>query len=132
MAPGHGTVRDHETVGGSLNEIEALLQLEQRRCAAICSVDESALRGTLSDDYVHVHATGDIDDGNGFIAGVLSNPRIVERGDITVRICGDIAILIGEQINRRGDTATVAVMTQVAASRNGRWQFISAQVTRKG
>jgi hypothetical protein len=110
---------------------EALLQLEQRRCAAIVRADALALENILSEDYVHVHATGDIDDRSGFIAGVLSNPRLVERSNIAVRIYGDVAILIGEQINRRNGTAARGTMQQVACTQNGVWRFISAQVTLK-
>jgi hypothetical protein len=114
-----------------MNETEALLKLEERRCAAIGSADGPALRDTLSDDYMHVHALGYIDDREGFIAGALSNPRIVERGSIAVRFYGDVAILIGEQINRRGDTVMAGVMQQIAAKRDGAWRFVSAQMTRK-
>ena len=89
---------------------DTLLELEDRRCAAICAADGLALQETLAEDYVHVHATGNVDDRQGFITGVLSNPRVVERGSITIRMYGDVAILIGEQINRRGDTAMIGIL----------------------
>ena len=41
---------------------QALAELERRRCAAIGTADVAALKQVLSDDYVHVHMTGKIDD----------------------------------------------------------------------
>ena len=56
----------------------------------------------LSDDYTHVHGAGNVDDRHGFIQGILSHPRTVRRGSISVRLYGGVAILLGDQVNRRG------------------------------
>ena len=112
-------------------ETEALLDLEQRRCAAIAAADASALRGLLTEDYVHVHATGKIDDLEGHIDAVTSRPRVPERRGMTVRQYGDAAVLVGEQLNRVGYAVSVSVVQQVAIRRDVDWRFVSTQVTRK-
>lgn len=114
-----------------MSDVQAVLQLEQRRCAAINSGDGDALRETLSEDYAHIHAMGYLDDREGFIAGALASPRIVERGSIAVRFYGQVAILIGEQTNRKADSAMTGIMQQIAVKRDAGWIFVSAQMTRK-
>jgi hypothetical protein len=113
-----------------VTDLDALLQLEARRCAAISALDEHSLRDTLAEDYVHIHATGTVDDREGFIRGVLANPRIVERGTIHVRLYGEMAVLTGEQTNHRGGSAALCISQQIAARREDIWRFVSAQVTR--
>lgn len=112
-------------------ETEALLDLERRRCAAIAGVDSAALRDILAADYVHVHANGKIDDLGGHIDAITRRPRATTRGAITVRQYGDAAVPVGEQINVSGAETVVAVVQQVAIRQDGRWRFVSTQVTRK-
>ena len=107
-----------------------LRNLEQRRCEAITNGDRKALTTILSPDYVHVHATGKIDDREGFISGVEQRPRRSERGAITIRSFGDVAVLVGEQINHMGGEVVAAATTQVAARTDQGWRFVSMQVTR--
>jgi hypothetical protein len=114
-----------------MNDIDALLKLEARRCAAIGSGDGAALETMLSDDYTHVHGAGNIDDRQGFIHGILSHPRTVRRGKISVRLYGEVAILLGEQVNQRGGTETSGILQQIAARGSAGWRFVAAQMTFK-
>ena len=59
---------------------DALLDLERRRCDAIARGDAAALQALLTDDYVHVHMTGKVDDRAGHIQAVAARPRTPERG----------------------------------------------------
>lgn len=115
-----------------MNDRDAIVELEARRCAAIGAADGAALKEILSDDYVHVHATGKIDDLAGHIEAITLRPRVPERGPLSVRQYGDVAVVIGEQINRIDGKETIGVLQQVAVKRDGVWRFVSTQVTRKG
>jgi ketosteroid isomerase-like protein len=115
--------------------VDALLALERRRCDAIARGDATALQALLSDDYVHVHMTGKVDDRAGHIQAVVARPRTPERGPLNVRIYGEVAVLTGELTNRTPATAGQPERTmrayckQVAAKRDGAWRFVSLQLT---
>lgn len=111
-----------------------LLALESRRCAAISAGDIDVLKAMLSDDYVHVHMTGRVDNRDGHLNAVSSRPRRTTRGELNIRVYGDLAVLTGELTNfmqtRDGQTnEVVAFCHEVAARINGAWQFIAIQLT---
>jgi hypothetical protein len=115
-------------------EREALLELERQRCAAISSGDIDTLKSLLSDDYVHVHMTAAVDDRAGHLKGVSERPRTTTRGDIKVRVYGEVAVLTGELTNQMatpGQEPKVvrAYCQQVAVRRDGTWRFVSIQLT---
>lgn len=112
-------------------DIQALLDLERQRCAAIGAADGDALRALLTPDYTHVHMTAKIDDADGHIEAIVARPRGVERGPITVRLYGDAAVLIGEQTNIVGDQRSTGVAQQLAVRQDGRWRFAAMQLTPK-
>lgn len=114
-----------------VNTKELLLDLERRRCEAIGAVDIQSLREMLADGYVHVHATGKVDDCEGYLEGIRLRPRTTERHNVSVRLHGDTAVLVGDQVNRMQDRTSVGVVTQVAIQREGCWFFVSMQVTDK-
>lgn len=109
----------------------ALLALEQRRCNALAKGDVQALREVLSPDYRHIHANGRIDDLAAYLPAAAANPRLVERGDIGIRIHGDTAELIGPQFNTFADRKSELVAHQLAVRENGRWRFVTTHVTRR-
>jgi ketosteroid isomerase-like protein len=111
-----------------------LCDLEQSRCAAISSGDVDALGSLLSDDYLHVHMTGRVDDRAGHVAAVASRPRRTSRGELTVRTWGDVAVLTGELTNHvampDGSTREMrAYCHEVAVRRDATWRFVSIQLT---
>jgi ketosteroid isomerase-like protein len=114
--------------------IAAVLELERRRQEAVAAGDMAALDAIMADDLVHVHANAMVHDKGAYIAHMANSKRKVERRGLAVRIYGDIAVLTGENINLievPGATARrMAVFaTQVAARRDGIWQFVSFQAT---
>jgi len=118
----------------STDDIAALEALEGERCRAISEGDLDALRAMLSDDYVHVHMTGRLDDREGHLAAVGTRPRRTERGALGIRVYGDLAVITGEQTNHGitpdGEpTATRAYCHQVAVRSAGGWRFVSVQLT---
>jgi ketosteroid isomerase-like protein len=111
-----------------------LRDLEETRCAAISSGDVDALGALLSDDYLHVHMTGRVDDRAGHVAGVAARPRRTSRGELTVRTWGDVAVLTGELTNHMampdGSTREMrAYCHEVAVRRDATWRFVSIQLT---
>jgi ketosteroid isomerase-like protein len=111
-----------------------LLELERRRCSAISAGDIASLEALLSDDYVHVHMTAMVDDRAGHLAGVAKRPRTTTRGEILVRVYGDLAVLTGELSNQMAapgqePRAVRAYCHQVAVRTGGSWRFVSAQLT---
>jgi hypothetical protein len=118
------------------DETEAVLELERRRCAAIAGADFDALGEVLGHDYLHVFGTGPTTDKPGYIATIKAGPRVPVRGELKVRIYGEAAVITGDMINTinpPGQPTRVihAFCTQVAAKREGRWQFVSFQLTPK-
>jgi ketosteroid isomerase-like protein len=115
---------------------EQIVAAEHERCDAINQGDAHKLGELLAEDYVHVHGTGKVDTKAGFIANIVEHPRRTERGELTVRVYGQVAVVTGEQYNyipstepSAAPTRTTNVVTQVVRYSNGRWQFISFQLT---
>jgi hypothetical protein len=113
-----------------MDERTELLALEQRRCAAISAGDIETLSSLLGDDYVHVHMNAAVDDRAGHLRAVAQRPRTTTRGEIQVRIYGELAVLTGELTNRMPEARVVrAYCHQVAVRRDGAWRFVSIQLT---
>ena len=76
---------------------DEILALEKRRCTALTSGDLATLRNLMADDLVHIHGNGAIDDRAGYLNGVETKYVFhrVERGDLNVRIYGEVAVVIG-------------------------------------
>lgn len=113
---------------------DELRNLELRRCEAISSGDVDALTAMLSDDYVHVHMTGRVDGRAGHIGAVASRPRRTTRGELTIRVWDDLAVITGELTNHMtvpdGETREVhAYCHEVAVRTGGTWRFVSIQLT---
>jgi len=70
---------------------------EERRCQAIAEGDAAALAAVLSDDLHYLHSTGVLEGKEAYIAtSVAGTPRTVERGDLNIRVLGDVAIVTGD------------------------------------
>ncbi|WP_354116388.1 MULTISPECIES: alpha/beta hydrolase fold domain-containing protein [unclassified Bradyrhizobium] len=110
--------------------MEQLFELEQRRCAALSNGDIAALGELLTGGYRHIHASGRIDDRHDYLSGIAKNPRRVTRSNLDIRIYDDTAIMTGNQLN---EFASGKIMNgccqQVAIRRNGKWLYVSGQLT---
>ena len=110
-----GTVRDE------------ILALEKRRCTALTSGDVEALGELMADDLVHIHGNGAMDDKAGYLNGVETKYVFhrVERGDLNVRMYGDIAVVIGpldQTVSVRG----IDKLNQIKAIATQTWVRTSA------
>lgn len=114
----------------------ALLELETRRQHALLAGDVAALAEMFDDSLVHIHAPGVTHTKAQMLEHVGTRRAYVniERGELLVRVFGDIAILTGDITNRLrnpdGSERTVSgVVTQVARNVAGTWKFVSFQMT---
>lgn len=82
------------------SDILAIRDVENKRCELISTNDIDGFGNLLSEGYVHVHVTGRIDDKDAALASFKKAPRQCWRGDLSVRVFGDIAIASGPQTNR--------------------------------
>lgn len=117
-----------------MSDIDDLKALEAQRCAAISAGDTEALRALLTEDYVHVHMTAAVDDREGHLNAVASRPRTATRGDLTVRVYGDLAVITGELTNHMAPPgqeprAIRAFCHEVAVRSGGGWRFAAIQLT---
>ena len=115
---------------------DVILELERRRCAAICAGDGDTLRSMLIDTYTHVHLTGALDTREGHIARVISHPRETEREALSVSVHGNGAVITGDQINHmQQPDGTVRLIRgtclQLLVRCEGEWRFAATVLTPK-
>lgn len=76
---------------------QEIIDLERQRCAALMAADIETLGSMVSDDLVHIHGNGQMDNKAEYLKGVADKYKFhrVERGDLTIRQYGDIVIVNG-------------------------------------
>lgn len=117
-----------------MNDEDAVWDVEQRRCVLINALDLGTLGTLLADDYRHVHANGTVTDKPETLRRIAAQPRHVERGEVSVRVWGDMAILIGEQHSRMTppdapEWLMRGIVTQVLRRECQDWLFVSFHLT---
>ena len=112
---------------------------EARRCSAIGQRDREALNDVLSDDLTYLHSTGLLERKDDYImTSIAGTPRSVERGEIDVRLFGDVAVVTGDyEVRVEPDaespegTVVEATGLQVWVRREGKWRLTAHQGTPK-
>jgi ketosteroid isomerase-like protein len=113
--------------------IAKITSLEAARCRALVANDLPALAALLSEDLVHVHTTGAVENKAQYLAGVEKRLQFLsaERRDLAVRVYGGIAIATGRldqavRVRATGQERRLeAVTTQVWRNVDGRWLICS-------
>jgi ketosteroid isomerase-like protein len=108
-----------------------LLELERRRCDAICRSDLSVIGPMMSDALTYVHMRGNVENKQEYLDGLanLREFKSVEREDLSIRVLGNVALMTGIQrvlVRKRGGTdfrELTVFGTQVWARDNGTWQM---------
>jgi ketosteroid isomerase-like protein len=120
--------------GGAV--VAELMAVEDRRRRAVVAVDLAELDAIFADDLVHIHSTGLMHDKPALLAHVDRKRGFlaVERGQLDVRVYGDIAVMVGPVRNRMrtpdgGETVLAGVVTQVLRRGTDGWRFIHFQLT---
>ncbi|MGH3589039.1 MAG: nuclear transport factor 2 family protein [Pseudonocardia sp.] len=116
-----------------------ILAVEDRRRAALLAVDLDTLDALFDDSLVHVHAPGLVHTKAQLLEHVATRQAYldIERGELTVRLVGDVAVVTGRIVNRMrapdgGERVLGGVVTQVLARGDDGWRFVSFQMTPDG
>jgi ketosteroid isomerase-like protein len=117
-----------------------LLALEDRRRQALMTVDIDALDELFDEHLVHIHAPGVTHNKAQLLEHVATRAAYLDivRGELTIRLIGDVAIMTGAVTNRLrtregGERTLTGVATQVARrTDDGSWLFVSFQMTPRG
>ncbi|MER6720617.1 YybH family protein [Streptomyces halstedii] len=117
-----------------------LLDLEERRRAALVAVDLPALEDMFDESLVHIHAPGLTHSKAQLLEHVATRQAYLDsaRGRLRIRIVGDVAVMTGRLTNRLrspegGERVLGGVVTQVVRRcEDGAWRFLSFQMTPDG
>jgi len=113
--------------------IAQIRKLEESRSRALVENDLPALAALLSDDLVHIHTTGLVENKAEYLAGVEKRLQFlsVERGEMKIRVYGTVAVATGRldqavRIRATGQERRLeALTTQVWRKSDGRWLICS-------
>jgi ketosteroid isomerase-like protein len=75
-----------------------ILELEERRCAAIVAKDTATLSELLADEMVYTHSSGTLDTKTSFLKALEARTldyRGLERSDVEAVRLGDTALVTG-------------------------------------
>jgi ketosteroid isomerase-like protein len=117
-----------------------LLAVEERRRQALMAGDLVALDDLFDETLVHIHAPGLTHSKGQLMEHVATNQAYLDvtRGELNIRVVGDVAIMTGSLTNRLrtregGERTLGGVATQVLRRcDDGSWRFISFQMTPNG
>ncbi len=112
--------------------------LEASRCQALLNADWLRLQTLLSDDLVHVHANGRVDDKASYLLGIREQVDFLklERSDLVVSVYDAVAVVTGgiDQLLRvKADGSMVefhGLATQVWVRHEDEWKQVSFHATR--
>lgn len=117
-----------------------LLAVEERRQQALLEVDLLTLADLYDDALVHTHAPGLTHDKAQLLEHVATRApyKGASRGELTIRLVGDVAIMTGRLTNRLGSpdgserTVSGQVIQVLRRCEDGAWRFLSFQMTPDG
>jgi ketosteroid isomerase-like protein len=117
-----------------------LLAVEERRKQALLAVDLETLADLYDESLLHTHAPGLTHTKAQLLEHVATRQayRDMTRGDLTIRLIGDVAIVTGRLVNRLGspDGSDRVVSGQVIQvlrrCEDGHWRYVSFQMTPDG
>jgi uncharacterized protein (TIGR02246 family) len=132
--------------GAAVREADAatraeILEVEQRRQRALLDVDAAALAELMDDSLVHIHAPGLMQDKPQLLEHLVTRAAYhgMQRDEPRIRLIGDdVAVMTGRLSNRLGspdgsERIVAGPVTQVLArGADGRWRFVSFQMTPDG
>jgi ketosteroid isomerase-like protein len=109
---------------------QEITQLETKRIEALISGDVAALGALMAEDLVHIHGNGHMDGKAEYLYGVEHKYKFyrIERGDIKIRVYGDIVIVNGplsQSVSVNGVdkiNEITAVVTQSWVRGDGGWK----------
>ncbi|GAA2697588.1 nuclear transport factor 2 family protein [Actinoplanes palleronii] len=119
--------------------VAALHAVERRRQQALIDGDLATLDTLFDESLVHIHAPGVVHDKAQLLehTGTRRAYLAITRGELTVRLFGDVAVITGPITNRLrtaggGERTLAGVATQVLHRHEHGWRFVSFQMTPYG
>jgi ketosteroid isomerase-like protein len=117
-----------------------ILEAEALRQRALLEVDLKTLDSLYDEALVHIHAPGVTHTKAQLLEHVATRQAYLDmsRGELTIRLVGDVAIMTGRLTNRLGsedgsERVVDGMVTQVLRRcEDGRWRFVSFQMTPDG
>lgn len=111
-----------------------ILALEDKRYAAMITVDEAALSACFGDDLVYVHSSGLVDSKASYIAAIKSGKftyKKCQRFEEKVRFYGECAVVTGRAefeavVEGAARTLRLRYLNVWANSSTG-WKFVGWQ-----
>lgn len=95
--------------------------------------DRKALERIYSEDFVHVHAVGKIDDRKRRLDVLLSGEATIDSAgtvEIGFRKYGDVVVAVGKvKMPADGGNTVEYAVTRVYARQVGRWRFVSSHAS---
>ncbi|MFB6898323.1 nuclear transport factor 2 family protein [Streptomyces hydrogenans] len=118
----------------------AILEVEERRQRALREVDLATLRDLYDDSLIHTHAPGLTHTKAQLLehVGTRAPYKDAARGELTIRLIGDVAIMTGRLVNRLGSpdgserTVSGQVIQVLRRCEDDAWRFVSFQMTPDG
>ncbi|MFB6673121.1 nuclear transport factor 2 family protein [Streptomyces sp. NPDC056390] len=117
-----------------------ILDVEESRQRALLEVDLDTLRDLYDDSLIHTHAPGLTHTKAQLLEHIATRApyKGATRGELTIRVIGDVAIMTGRLINRLGSpdgserTVAGQVIQVLRRCEDGAWRFVSFQMTPDG
>ncbi|MCQ1956171.1 nuclear transport factor 2 family protein [Arthrobacter sp. zg-Y826] len=117
-----------------------ILAVEDARREALLSVDLDTLDALYDESLIHIHAPGVMHTKAQLLEHVATRQAYLDmtRSDLVVRIIGEVAVMTGRIVNRLrtadgGERMLGGAVTQVLSrGEDGRWRFLSFQMTPDG
>jgi ketosteroid isomerase-like protein len=118
----------------------AILAVEERRQRALLEADLATLDDLYDESLIHTHAPGLTHTKAQLLEHVASRApyKGASRGEVTIRLIGDVAIVTGRLVNRLGSpdgterTVAGQVIQVLRRCEDGQWRFVSFQMTPDG
>ncbi len=108
-----------------------LLDLDDRRCAALLQQDFSTIDALFAEELVYIHSSAMVEKKASYLSGLQTGAvvyRQIDRQDRQVQICGDTATLTGVahmRVARGDDDRTIHIRyVTVSVQREQTWQII--------
>jgi hypothetical protein len=114
-------------------DLEALAALNDVYIQSVVRADAARFDAILAADFLCSHPDGTIVDKAEFLRQTQASTPLesMDIDDVSIRIIGDTAIIHGRtRFARRDGARGFGRYTDVWAKRNGKWQAVSAHVTR--
>jgi ketosteroid isomerase-like protein len=113
--------------------VAELKKLDEQRLKGISDGNMAAVGALLSDDYVHVHANGQIMNKSEYLAFLAKSPRKSYRApdaNVITHVFGNVALMVGPQVNKteKGEP-TVFTLTLVWHKVGRNWIQVGAAYT---